>query len=425
MRPQSISTVLSLSFLVAAICLGNDVRKSRADRNITDETALIREAPVPLPGYLESFIEPNFKTKITRISKTLTTDTRISWGDTVRHHYSKDQAWSARMSHMLIQNRAIGSAISASPSYLLLNGQNYTFDESLNISPDEIRWHPTDDNVMIYTKRNSLYRYRVAENSSELIHTFTEYPNNRFAIAMLWEGNLSFNGRMISFLSRMSNGTYDIYSYDMETGSKGTVRNFSSKPDWVSSSPSGKYVVLNWIDRSTENSDVYDKNMKFIRRLPVEISHYDMTFDDDGVTEIAVGTAKPSGGGKLIKVPLVSGGSTVLTDRGWVDHTSTRNIVSGKWAIGTFMEQNASSSSDRKFLNEIVAVKLDGSGEVRRLAHTRCKMGLGRAAYPSETQASVSPDGTKVIFASNWRQADGVPINAFVVDLGDLLSGSR
>jgi hypothetical protein len=275
---------------------------------------------------------------------------------------------------------------------------------------------------MIYTKRNSLYRYRVAEKSSELIHTFTEYPDKRFAIAMLWEGNLSFDGRMIGFLSRMSNGTCDIYSYDMETGSKGTVKNFASKPDWVSSSPSGKYVVMQWVDTSLENTDVYDKNMNFIRRFPVDISHYDMTFDDDGVTEIAVGTAKPSGNGKLIKIPLISGGSTVLTDRGWVDHTSTRNIASGKWAIGTFMEQESSANNDRKFLGEIVAVKLDGSREVRRLAHTRCKIGPGRSAYPSETQASVSPDGTKIVFASNWRESNGLPINSFVIDLKDLLS---
>jgi hypothetical protein len=415
--------VLSLPLLAGALVLESDLREACAKGFITNDTALIPETPLSLPGYLESYVDPDFNTKITRISKTLTSDPLVSWGDIVRHHYSKDQAWSAKMTHMLIQNRAIGSSISASPSYLLLNGQNYTFDQVLSISPDEIRWHPTDDNVMIYTKRNSLYRYRVAEKSSELIHTFTEYPNNRFAIAMLWEGNLSFNGRMISFLSRMSNGTYDIYSYDMETGSKGIVKNFSSKPDWISSSPSGKYVVMQWVDPSRENTDVYDKNMNFIRRFPVDISHYDMTFDDDGVTEIAVGTAKPSGGGKLIKVPLISGGSIVLTDRGWVDHTSTRNIASGKWAIGTFMEQKSSASSDRKLLGEIVAVKLDGSGEVRRLAHTRGKIGPGRSAYPSETQASVSPDGTKIVFASNWRESNGLPINSFVIDLRDLLSG--
>jgi hypothetical protein len=423
MRARSIFTVLSLSLLVSAVILEDDLGRACAKGLITNDNVLIPETPLTLPGYLESFIDPDFNTKITRISKTLTSDPLVSWGDIVRHHYPKDQAWSAKMTHLLIQNRAIGSSISASPSYLLLDGQNYTFDKVLDISPDEIRWHPTDDNVMIYTKRNSLYRYRVAENSSELIHTFIEYPDKQFAIAMLWEGNLSFDGRMISFLSRMSNGTYDIYSFDMESGLKGSVKNFPSKPDWVSSSPSGKYVVMQWVDKSTEDTDVYDKNMNFIRRFPVDISHYDMTFDGDGVTEIAVGTAKPSGGGKLIKIPLISGGSTVLTDRGWVDHTSTRNIASRKWAICTFMEQKSSASSDRKFLGEIVAVKLDGSGEVRRLAHTRCKIGPGRSAYPSETQASVSPDGTKIVFASNWRESNGLPINSFVIDLKDLLSG--
>jgi hypothetical protein len=64
------------------------------------------------------------------------------------------------------------------------------------------------------------------------------------------------------------------------------------------------------------------------------------------------------------------------------------------------------------FYQEIVALRTDGSGEIRRIAHTRSS----KHDYRSEAHASPSPDGSQVIWASNWGQARG-PIAAYVARL--------
>ncbi len=64
------------------------------------------------------------------------------------------------------------------------------------------------------------------------------------------------------------------------------------------------------------------------------------------------------------------------------------------------------------FYAEIVALRIDGSGALRRIVHTRS----ARADYWSEAHASPSPDGTQVVWASNWGRAGG-PVAAYVARL--------
>ena len=62
--------------------------------------------------------------------------------------------------------------------------------------------------------------------------------------------------------------------------------------------------------------------------------------------------------------------------------------------------------------NEIIAVKLDGSRDIERLCH----MHLVHAGYDSEGHASVSPDGTRVIWNSNWDDKKG-DISVYVAEI--------
>jgi hypothetical protein len=80
------------------------------------------------------------------------------------------------------------------------------------------------------------------------------------------------------------------------------------------------------------------------------------------------------------------------------------------------------------FAQEVIALKIDGSGEFRRVAHTL------NASYDywSETHASPSPDGSQIIWSSNWGQRGG-PVFDFVSRLDwsdrdsrqDLIQGDR
>jgi hypothetical protein len=64
------------------------------------------------------------------------------------------------------------------------------------------------------------------------------------------------------------------------------------------------------------------------------------------------------------------------------------------------------------FDKEVIAVALDGSGQLVRLAHHYSHP----YTFRNEPHANISPHGPKVIFASNWS-VDG-PTSAYVVDIG-------
>jgi hypothetical protein len=57
----------------------------------------------------------------------------------------------------------------------------------------------------------------------------------------------------------------------------------------------------------------------------------------------------------------------------------------------------------------VIALRIDGSGDVRRIAQTRNVP----FDYWSETHASPSPDGSQVIWSSNWGVPGG-PVHEFV-----------
>jgi len=72
------------------------------------------------------------------------------------------------------------------------------------------------------------------------------------------------------------------------------------------------------------------------------------------------------------------------------------------------------------FAQGVIALKIDGSGEFRRIAHTL----NARHDYWSETHASPSPDGSQIIWSSNWGQKGG-PVFDFVSRIDWAASDSR
>jgi hypothetical protein len=57
----------------------------------------------------------------------------------------------------------------------------------------------------------------------------------------------------------------------------------------------------------------------------------------------------------------------------------------------------------KKHSDEIIAVKLDGSGVVERFGTTHTDP---KGCYRCEAHPAPSPDGSRVVFASNWGGGD-------------------
>ena len=109
------------------------------------------------PPYLSPIVDPVFGSRITRISGDAGSPIRNldgEWGQVVRHHYSKDQAWNADMS-MLVLTRHKGK-----PNPLFLDGRAYEPLFTIRL-PGEARWHPTDPDVMLYVRDNRIGRFDV------------------------------------------------------------------------------------------------------------------------------------------------------------------------------------------------------------------------------------------------------------------------
>ena len=137
-----------------------------------------------------------------------------------------------------------------------------------------------------------------------------------------------------------------------------------------------------------------------------------MTVDADG-SDVYVGISKADPDKwHIIKRRLADGVVTDLVPSGYGAHASTRNINRPGWVFvsyeGTYAKV-AGSRGRAPFYQEVVALRIDGSGEIRRIAQTRNVVG----DYISETHASPSPDGSQVIWSSNWGKAGG-PVADYV-----------
>jgi len=120
--------------------------------------------------------------------------------------------------------------------------------------------------------------------------------------------------------------------------------------------------------------------------------------------------------GGVVMVRLRDGKITSLTNptnEAYPYHVSTRNYDRPGWVYVSYWP-----GPGRRFNDEIVAVKLDGSGAVERYAHTRTETS---GCYRCEAHAVPARDGKRVLWASNWMaNAAGtgskLVIQAYVVD---------
>mgnify|MGYP001221456431 CR=1 FL=1 len=132
------------------------------------------------------------------------------------------------------------------------------------------------------------------------------------------------------------------------------------------------------------------------------LKHADMMLDpfDDNEDVIIGGRACPGSNlGHLVKVRLRDGAVTSLTDpanEAGYAHGSARNIARPGWFYVTYSRDPAYRG--RRFWGEIVAVKIDGSGAVERFGHYHSTA----STYRAEAQGVPSPDGRRILFASDW-----------------------
>jgi len=399
-------SLLSLPFLLFSALVIDSKTKDKIHAITDPHTIYYPEPQIAKINYLIPFKDPIYNSIVTRITGDEGTPVLDgTWSNVARHHYSKDQPWNADQSLLRIDRNH------GEPNPIYLDGATYNvlFSKS---SPGEDRWHPIEPETRIYVHKNEIGTWNIHTGVKTIIVQFGSYSNLQLGP---YEGNVSYDGRWIAPLAKDSDGNQVTFAFDMNEKKKYPDIDLDGVDvDWVSISALGKYIVLNGvIEGRGDNTRIFDLNGNPVGSTWPEYgrpSHYDLTVDGNG-DEVAVGVSKSSPDeGRVIKRRLRDGKVTILTVGGYASHTSTRNYLRMGWAYVSFQYRG---SNWPPYHDEIVAVKLDGSMQVERLVHMHTVLN----GYNTEAHAVPSPDGTRVVWASNWDNANG-QINSYVVDYG-------
>jgi hypothetical protein len=377
---------------------------------------LIRSIPdVPKPGYLQSYVDPTFGTLITRISGdpgSTIPNIGGKWSNIVKHHYSKDQAWNADQSLLYLATNNDG--IIHTKGGIFIDGQSYqpVLAGAAKPSGGEVRWHLSKPDLMNYVAGSTLGLWNVRTGAQTTIKTFLGYNRLSFGAG---EGNFSIDGRRVVLDGiRSSDGNVICFAYDLSSDTKypdiDVSALYAGALGNVSISSLGNFIVM---VHSSDHTTVFDLNGNIVTEFDQygRPSHFDYAVDTDG-DEVVVGVSKYSGepSGRIIKRRLRDGAITVLTSGGYASHTSTRDtLASPPWALVSY----EAHENPPLYFGEITAVHLTGDKVFRLCHHHNVKVD-----YDSEVHGAASPEGTRVVFVSNWGDATaGRPVQTYVVDL--------
>lgn len=387
------------------------------------------EPTVEKPGYLQSFIDPVFGSKVTRITGDVGTAIPVvggTWGDISRPGYEQRPVWNANQSMMILEN------VNGASRTLFFDGNSYQplFEKN---PPGEFRWHPKQPNMMTYVRNGAV------ANTCELglWNVMTEATTIQKVIPGYKDGNLqsvgnwSADASMVALnATRVSDGKSVAFAVNLSTGTKYpdidlAAQGIDVADGVLSISPPGDIIVANGARISGGNSDytmTFDLQGNALATfseygLP---SHFDLSVDNHG-NEVAIGVAKTASpaarGGTIVMRDLRTAAITALNDGGFSVLVSTRNQNLPGWA---FVDDAGVLNPNYypPYNDEIFAVKLDGSLTVARLAHAHSNW------IDYETQGFVvpSPDGLRFVFSSDWNSPGGRPVQTYVVDIRDLCS---
>jgi len=459
MRPYTILIILLLGYGLTGWA------EEEVNVGISDPYAVYDVPNMDKPVYLEEVTDPVFGTKFRRVVGDPGTDiiTRDgdnigTWGKDARHHYSKDQAWNADESLLMMQNRDGGS-----PTYLFLDGSTYEvlFGEPSKWPGGDRRWHQAIEyrNILIFADGDELCWFDVRQNRKTRIWSGNDLPISDIDGIGMGEGNTSDDGRLIILTNQSEMFVVDMDSWpDKRVGPLCSIRDGkvsnSATLAHTTMSPSGKYAVLKIHDGSESVFRVYDVDPLTLALTPRilpdtfiiggchrsgqdgfihRLNHEDVSVNPfDNNEDVAIGRGKGDcdhsgrsatdppeiitvNGGKVgntIMVRLRDGQTTSLTEyespqgieEATSNHNSARNIHKTAWMFIGYKTNKVGN----RYNGEIVALKKDGSGNIRRLVHHRTGARDIGNNYRAEAHTAPSPSGSKLIWASNWLyQGDG------------------
>ncbi|MEY4563804.1 MAG: hypothetical protein RLZZ618_3081 [Pseudomonadota bacterium] len=374
----------------------------------------------PKPAKGQTYVDPVFKTRVTRI-----TDVEAETGKPgVRKPlYSTVPAWNADES-LLILYQTAGYSNSGLPSgHLLYDGKTYKFLRQLSFTPadlEHVYWDTTDPDSFYYPSNYDaagklspqLIRFHVSSGTKEVVHTFPPCPlmNGKFDYGH--PKFMSWNGEVIGLRCA------DKYPKGITTAFN--IRSRTATP-WVPFSdnagvqiaPSGKLGV-----RGPEVVDPL-KGLAVVRPLKSKWDeHATLAPLANGHDALVSSQYDVKPFGNLVVENLNTGAVSVVIgpDKGHGyprtgSHVSAVALRNPGWVAVSMVGK----PEGRKYLDQELALGNINTGAVCRVAHHHSQGRDSPQKYWAEPHVTISPSGTRMVFASDWHGSSSV--DTYVVEL--------
>ncbi len=373
---------------------------------ISVATAQVTSTGIELAPSYDSFVPPTmgsaysdpvFASNIKRVSNALTTTNADAGGylTWIEDEYSTANPFNNDNSKfILVHNSYFALYDGSTGSYM----HDLPFEINASSEP---RWSRKDLVTLYYHAGNQLRSYNTQTGGINIVHTFTEYSS----ISGNGEMDISLDGDHFVLVGDGQN----IFVYQISTDQKFNVFNTNGVPfDSVYITPNNE-VIVSWIASGTARNngqELFDTNMNFLRQLSHADGHKHLTVDSDG-QEVLIWTnsddAQPIANcnNGIVKINLSNAQQTCLLQLDWsLAVHITAPDGNGFVFVDTEAPSNPESGSTgwKPYTNEILQVKLDGSSVIR-LAHHRSR---ALDSYVWQPKISVSRDGSRLLFASNY-----------------------
>jgi len=353
------------------------------------------------PNAGATYLDPVFGSTVKRVSHALSMTNNASGGylPWIENEYATMSAFNNDNSRFILVHLSYFGLYDGTGTYL----GDLPFEINASSEP---RWSRKDLVTLYYHSGNQIKSYNISTGNIAVLHTFSEYSS----ISGNGEMDISFDGDHLVYCG----DNEFIFVYQISIDKKFTVFDVGSTPagptpfDSMYITPQNNVIVSWYTAGTTRNTgqELFDINMNFLRQAGHADGHKDVTVDTNG-DEVLIWTnsddpqpiANCNNG--IVKIRLADGAQTCLAQLDW----SLAVHISAPDGNGTvFVDTEAPANPEPgtagwvAYTDEILQVKLDGSG-VTRWAHHRS---VPTGNYNWEPKLSTSRDGTRLLYASNF-----------------------
>jgi len=363
-----------------------------------------------------AYTDSTFGTTIVRVTggpgdKVLyngTTDSGQVWQrHTCQQYSSTDTAWNADSSLLMLDG-------CENKSMRLLDGNTFKVirfrKDFVGGVPGAKVWSRTDPEVMYAIGGDSIYEFKPRANTVRTLYTFSGYSGFDTA----GQGRkLSLDGSKLVVTAKRGGNTV-VFGINVNTGQKSPDIPITFCSDGAIIAASGNYILVPKCGGGHEfNTYEYATGkLMYSHTKTVHMKHKDNMLINGRDYIVAPISGSATGFG-VVRLDILTGATHSYLDvqDAYCNHLSARMYKDGRWVICTF------DSGRQPMAYEIAAISVDGNSKnvVRRLAHHNSF----RNTYSNEPHPNPSPDGKKIVFASNWGHVMGSnhngPTNVYVI----------